>query len=229
MGEWASSGMPFDLSPLEARVLGCLMEKERLTPENYPLSLNSLTAACNQSTNRDPITHYDEKEVENGISALREKKLATMISMAGSRVPKYRHRLTEHFSLEPQEAATLCVLLLRGPQTLGEIRTRTERMFRFGSLDEVAQCLQDLEKDPAGLVSLLPHGAGQKESRYRENLSAAVIMPEQAPAVVGQAAAVSPGSPLPERIAVLGARVEELEGTVVQLKEELAAFRKQFE
>ena len=221
--------MPFDLSPLEARVLGCLVEKERLTPENYPLSLNSLTAACNQSTNRDPIAHYDEKEVENGISALREKKLATMISMAGSRVPKYRHRLTEHFSLEPQEAATLCVLLLRGPQTLGEIRTRTERMFHFGSLDDVAQCLQDLEEDPAGLVSLLPQRAGQKESRYRENLSAVVIMPEQAPAVVGEAAAVSPGSPLPERIAVLEARVEELEGTVVQLKEELAAFRKQFE
>jgi len=148
--------MPFDLTPLETRVLGCLIEKERLTPENYPISLNSLTAACNQTTNRDPITQYDEKTVEDGISSLREKKLAAMISVAGSRVPKYRHRLGEHFSLEPQEIAVLCVLLLRGPQTPGELRTRAERMFRFGSLSDVEHCLQELEKDPSGLVSLLP-------------------------------------------------------------------------
>src|SRR5687768_10329093 len=119
--------MPFDLSALDTRILGCLLEKERLTPENYPLSLNSRTAACNQSTNREPVTSYDEKTVEGGIGSLREKKLVTMLQMAGSRVPKYRHRFPEHFSLESKEMAVLCILLLRGPQTPGELRQRTER------------------------------------------------------------------------------------------------------
>jgi uncharacterized protein YceH (UPF0502 family) len=154
--------MPFELTPLETRVLGCLVEKERLTPENYPLSLNALTAACNQSTNRDPITQYDEKGVEEGINALREKKLASMVSVAGSRVPKYRHRLAEHFSLEPQEMALMCTLLLRGPQTAGELRTRSERMFRFGSLQDLEQSLHDLETDPAVLVSLLAAAPGSE-------------------------------------------------------------------
>jgi uncharacterized protein YceH (UPF0502 family) len=220
--------MPFDLSPLEARVLGCLIEKERLTPENYPLSLNGLTAACNQTTNRDPITHYDEKAVEEGINLLREKKLAAMISMAGSRVPKYRHRLTEHFSLEPQEMALMCVLLLRGHQTLGELRTRSERMFRFGTLQDVEQCLHDLESDPAGLVSLLPQRPGQKESRYKQNLSTPVVEDESSGATI-LPNEVSGGSPLPERVVALEATVQELQNAVAQLREELAAFRRQFE
>jgi uncharacterized protein YceH (UPF0502 family) len=220
--------MPFDLSTLETRVLGCLIEKERLTPENYPLSLNSLTAACNQSTNRDPITHYEEGAVEEGVSSLREKKLASMVSMAGSRVPKYRHRLTEQFSLEPQEMALICVLLLRGPQTLGELRTRSERMFRFGSLQDVEQCVRDLESDPAGLVSLLPQRPGQKESRYTQNLSVAVAE-EEGTAAMTHAAGSSGGSPLPERITALETTVQELQDTVAQLREELATFRRQFE
>ena len=127
--------MPLELNALETRILGCLLEKERLTPENYPLSLNSLTAACNQSTNRDPVTAYDEKTVEEGLNALRDKKLAMVLFGAGSRVQKYRHRLPDHYALEPKEIGLICVLLLRGPQTLGELRTRTERFYGFPSLD----------------------------------------------------------------------------------------------
>jgi uncharacterized protein YceH (UPF0502 family) len=223
--------MPFDLTPLEARVLGALLEKERVTPENYPISLNALTAACNQTTARDPITHYDEKTVEEGISALREKRLAAMISMAGSRVPKYKHRLLEHFTLEPQEIAILCVLLLRGPQTLGELRTRTERLFRFGSLPDVEHCLQELENDPSVLVSLLPQRPGQKERRYVQNLSIRGTEENYAPEMP---ASIPTGSspatpPLPERIGALEAQVQELQAEVRVLKEELSAFRKQFE
>ena len=114
-------------------MLGCLLEKERLTPENYPISLNSLTAACNQSTNRDPVTAYDERTVDDGLTALREKKLAVMIHAAGSRVQKYRHNLPAHYELQPREVALLCVLMLRGPQTPGELRIRTERFHSFAS------------------------------------------------------------------------------------------------
>jgi uncharacterized protein YceH (UPF0502 family) len=205
------------------------MEKERVTPENYPLSLNSLTVACNQTTNRDPIASYSEKEVEEGIALLREKKLAAMISMAGSRVPKYRHRLSEHFSLEPQETAILCVLLLRGPQTPGELRTRTERMFRFGSLQDVEQCLRDLEADAAGLVSLLPQRPGQKEARYVENLSVKAN-PESVPFVPASSSERSPGStPLPERVLALEEQVMSLQEELQRVRDEFAAFRKQFE
>src|SRR5437879_6202715 len=126
-----------ELTAVEARILGCMLEKERVTPENYPLSLNSLVAACNQSTNRDPVTSFDEKTVDAGLSSLREKKLATVTFGSGARVQKYRHNLLDHFNLEPREVALLCVLLLRGAQTPGELRARTERMFHFASTEEV--------------------------------------------------------------------------------------------
>ena len=126
---------------VETRILGCLLEKERITPENYPLSLNSLIAACNQSTNRDPITAYDARTVEAALDGLRQKKLAVMIMSAGSRVAKFRHELLNHFELSPREVALLSVLLLRGPQTLGELRSRTERMQFFDSLEQVESFL----------------------------------------------------------------------------------------
>ena len=146
----------FTLTPVETRILGCLLEKERITPENYPLSLNSLIAACNQSTNRDPIVAYDAKTVEAGLDGLRQKKLATMIMSAGSRVPKYRHDLLNHFELNPREVALLCVLLLRGPQTLGELRSRTERLQFFDSLEQVESFLAELAKGDSPLVRVLP-------------------------------------------------------------------------
>ena len=118
----------YALSALETRILGCLLEKERVTPENYPLSLNALAAACNQATNREPVTSYDNHTVEDGVNGLREKKLAIAVFGAGSRVQKYRHNLLEHYNFDPKEIAVLCVLMLRGPQTPGELRQRTERM-----------------------------------------------------------------------------------------------------
>src|SRR5260221_545616 len=147
--------MPFELNALETRVLGCLLEKERHTPENYPLSLHALTAACNQSTNREPVTSYDEKHVETGVNALREKKLASVIFGAGSRVQKYRHLLLNHFELKPPEIAVLCVLLLRGLQTPGELRSRTERLFHFPDLETVQNCLDELALDATPLVRML--------------------------------------------------------------------------
>ncbi len=133
------------LDAVEARILVCLLEKERLTPENYPLSLHSLTAACNQSSNREPVVGYDEKTVETGLYTLREKKLASLIHAAGARVQKYRHNLPDLYELTAGETALLCVLLLRGPQTPGELRTRTERAYRFERIEEVEAALEDDE------------------------------------------------------------------------------------
>src|SRR5678815_4307059 len=129
--------MAIELTAVETRVLGCLLEKERITPENYPLSLHSLAAACNQSTNREPVVSYDEKTVEAALDGLRGKKLATMIWAAGARVQKFRHNFLDFYSLNPGDIALLCVLLLRGAQTPGELRARAERLHRFENVEEV--------------------------------------------------------------------------------------------
>jgi len=219
--------MPLELNALETRILGCLLEKERLTPENYPLSLNALTAACNQSTNRDPVTAYDEKTVEAGVNALREKKLAMVIFGAGSRVQKYRHRFEDHYVLERPETALICTLLLRGPQTLGELRTRTERFFAFASLDAVRECLDGLAKEGTGLVMLLPQQPGQKEQRYIQRLST--------PEAFEQAAVEIPFREVPAagnlagRVETLEKMVAELHAELQRVREDLATFRKQFE
>jgi uncharacterized protein YceH (UPF0502 family) len=219
--------MQIVLSPAEARVLGCLMEKERTTPENYPMSLNSVTMACNQSTNRDPVVSYDEKIVGDALFELREKKLVSMIHQAGARVEKYRHQLPNFFELQPRDAAVLTVLLLRGPQTPGELRARTERIYSFSGLNEVEACLQELMQGDEPLVKMLPARPGQKEQRYVELLSAEI--PESERAV--QAIPVSESGQL-----TTSSRVETLEEEVVRLKaelqslrEEFSAFRKQFE
>lgn len=215
----------FTLPPLETRILGCLLEKERLTPENYPLSLNGLTAACNQSTNRDPIVSYDEKSVEAGLDSLRQCKLATVIFGAGSRVQKYRHNLLEHFTLERSEVALLCVLLLRGPQTPGELRGRTERMHHFSSLEEVESALAELAADATPLVRILPARPGQKERRYVQLLSG-----EPDPAESQMAGAAQEETPrLPSKVEILESEVATLKAEVRQLREEFASFRKQFE
>lgn len=218
----------FTLSPVETRILGCLLEKERITPENYPLSLNSLTAACNQSTNRDPITAYDARTVETGLDGLRQKKLAVMIMSAGSRVAKFRHELLNHFDLSPREVALLCALLLRGPQTLGELRSRTERMQFFDSLEQVESFLADLARGESPLVRVLPARPGQKERRYVQLLSGEPIVPESAeenespPAEAGSAMDTS-------RLQAVEQQVAELKAELRDLREELLSFRKQFE
>jgi uncharacterized protein len=220
----------FTLSPVETRILGCLLEKERITPENYPLSLNSLIAACNQSTNRDPIVAYDAKTVEAGLDALRQKKLATMIMSAGSRVSKYRHQLLNHFELNPREVALLCVLLLRGPQTPGELRSRTERLQFFDSLEQVEAFLGELAKGDSPLVRVLQARPGQKEKRYVQLISGEPVLPESPPSEISFPA---PAVELPpeeiSRIDALEKEVAGLKAELQQLREELLLFRKQFE
>lgn len=220
--------MAFALNALETRVLGCLLEKERHTPENYPLSLHALTAACNQSTNREPVTGYDEKTVEEGVNALREKKLASVVFGAGSRVQKYRHLLLNHYTLEPPEIALLCVLLLRGPQTPGELRLRTERMFNFGTLEAVQSRLDDLAIDATALVRLLDPRPGQKERRYAQILSVESIHAEPSADIIP-----FPHEPAPrpdgDRLLTLENEVASLKAELVQLRAEFAAFRQQFE
>ena len=219
--------MPLDLNPVESRILGCLLEKERTVPENYPLSLNALIAACNQTTNRDPVTAYDQQTIEEGIFTLRDKKLATVIFGSGSRVQKYRHNLPEHFELDRRDSAVLCVLLLRGPQTAGELRSRTERLFHFSNLEELEACLIGLERGDSPLVRLLPQQPGQKERRYIHLFS-----PE--PEGGWQAAPPEPLTisrpPLADsRIEALQTEVAALREEVAELKTRFAEFKKQFE
>jgi len=213
--------------------LGCLIEKERITPEGYPLSLHALTAACNQTTARDPVTSYDEKVVEQGLDALREKKLATMVWGAGSRVQKFRHNLPDAYDLEPGEIAVLCVLMLRGRQTPGELRTRTERMNAFANTQEVEACLQKLMEGSDPLVRILPHSPGQKERRYVQLLSGEPAA-EEAGAPVSSVASepvTGAGAPVTQksRMDLMEAEVSALKGEIAALREEFAGFRKQFE
>ena len=216
----------FSLTSIETRILGCLLEKERITPENYPLSLNSLIAACNQSTNRDPVVSYDEKTVETGVNALREKKLATMTLGAGSRVPKYRHNLLDHFELNQREVALLCILLLRGPQTPGEIRSRAERLQFFDSLEQVESFLSNLTQGADPLVRVLPPQSGQKERRYVQLVSGEPLLLTVPEIPYSAPSGENPGQ---NQIEALENEVVALKELVQQLREEFAAFRKQFE
>jgi len=211
--------------------LGCLIEKERITPEGYPLSLHALTAACNQSTARDPVTSYDEKVVEQGLDALREKKLATMVWGAGSRVQKFRHNLPDAYDLEPGEIAVLCVLMLRGRQTPGELRTRTERMNAFANTEAVEACLQKLMEGSDPLVRILPHSPGQKERRYVQLLSGEPAAEEAGAVVAASEPAGVAGVPVTQksRVDLLEAEVSALKAEIAALREEFAGFRKQFE
>jgi uncharacterized protein YceH (UPF0502 family) len=220
----------FALTPIEARILGCLLEKERTTPENYPLSINALTAACNQSTNRDPVMSLDEKTVEAGVNSLREKKLASVIFGAGSRVQKYRHRLPEHYELTPAETALICVLLLRGPQTPGELRGRTERMAPFESTTEVEARLDELARGDSPLVLKQPARPGQKESRYIQLLSAEVPAQDESTSAISQLPSAIPTEPTsPSKLEALTTEIANLRTELEQLREEFRTFRKQFE
>jgi uncharacterized protein YceH (UPF0502 family) len=160
-------GMVFDLDPVQARVLGSLSEKDLATPEYYPLSLNALLNACNQKTNREPVVQYDEVTVRAALAGLAERGWVREVFEPGSRVPKYSHCLVEKFELRRSEQAVLTVLLLRGPQTPGELRTRADRLYDFPDLDSVLTALRRLsEREPAPLVRQLPRQPGMKESRW---------------------------------------------------------------
>jgi uncharacterized protein YceH (UPF0502 family) len=210
------------LTGTEARVLGALVEKDITTPEYYPLSLNALVNACNQKNNREPVMSLDEDAVRAALSTLQEKRLAGSASGADSRVTKYEHHLQEVFNLNRRETALLCVLLLRGPQTPGELRGRAERMHHFEDLTEVQSSLQRLIEREPPLVSMLPRQPGTKEARYTHLLSGELEAwtPPAAPSAT---------APDDSRMAQLEATVENLQNEMAELKRELAEFRKQFD
>jgi hypothetical protein len=214
--------MDFTLDADEVRVLGSLLEKEITTPEYYPLSLNALLNACNQKSNRDPAVHFDEDTVERALYTLRDKGLALNITGAGSRVPKFGHRLSEKLNLGRRELAILCELMVRGPQTLGELRTRAERMHPFDDLAEVESVLDRMMPE---LVTKLPRRPGEKEARYAHLLSGT---PEMAIASDEQVSDfVAP--PRFDRMAQLEAEVAALRRELEDLKQQFAGFQKQFE
>jgi uncharacterized protein YceH (UPF0502 family) len=213
------------LDPVEARVLGALIEKEITTPDYYPLSLNALVNACNQKNNRDPVMNLDEESVRDALQTLQEKRLAGPASGADSRVTKYEHRAQEVFNFTRGETAVMCVLLLRGPQTPGELRGRGERMHRFEDLDEVQSALQKLMQREPALLKVLPRQPGTKESRYVHLLSGDVELPEapQSLALTNRSGGED------ARVARLEEEVEELRKDIANLKDQFAGFRKQFE
>jgi uncharacterized protein YceH (UPF0502 family) len=190
--------------PVEIRVLGCLIEKQRTTPDQYPLSLNSLRLACNQTTNREPIVEYDEQTIRDALTRMSEKGWARLASGPSSRAVKFRHLLDEALGVTPSQLALLGVLMLRGPQTPGELKQRTERMYPFPSLGDVESTLSALVERE--LVARLPRRPGQKEQRYVQLVGeAAEAVPLPAPEPPGDLAA---------RIAALEERVARLEGSL---------------
>jgi len=214
------------LNDVEVRVLGALIEKDITTPDYYPLSLNALVNACNQKNNRDPVTSLEESAVRDALSSLQDKGLAGPASGAESRVTKYEHRLQEVFNFGRPEVAVLCVLLLRGPQTVGELRGRSERMHRFNDLAEVQSALQRLIQREPPLAKVLPRQPGTKEARY-VHLLAGDSAEWQPTATAEPGAGVAP--PVPDRITELEHQVTSLRDEIAGLREELAAFRKQFQ
>ena len=207
--------MDLHLEPAEIRVVGSLIEKEITTPEYYPLSLNALVNACNQKSNRDPVVAYDDALVDLALESLRHKGLLTTVTGSGSRVPKFGHRFADRLNLGRRETAILCELMLRGPQTSGELRGRTERMHRF---DDVAEIESVLDRMPELLVKL-PRRPGEKEGRYAHLIS-------------GQPAIESVEDHPPvrqDRLAALEIEVSQLRQEVDSLKTQFTAFRGQFE
>lgn len=209
--------MDWQLDSAEARVLGSLLEKEIATPEYYPLSLNALVTACNQKTNRDPVVSYEEETVESALDSLRAKSLSFRITGRDTRVPKHGQRFTEQFNLGRREAAVICVLLLRGPQTPGELRGRTERLYSFDDLESVESTLHRLAE--MQFVTQLPRQPGFKDQRWAHLLSGDVEVSETAPPAP---APVERGPSDRDRIA-------RLEEDLAGLRAEFEDFRRRFE
>jgi uncharacterized protein len=214
----------FTLTDIEARVLGSLAEKESTTPDYYPLSLNALVNACNQKSNRDPVMNLDEDTVRDALDSLNAKNLAGAASGAESRVTKHEHRLQEVFNFTRGEAAVICALLLRGPQTPGELRGHSERMFQFAELTDVQSTLQRLMTREPALVRVLPRQPGTKEARYMH-----LLCGDAAPVAAEQISTLTSNSLGDDRVARLESLVEALQAELAEVKTQLAAFRKQFE
>ncbi|MGB7151007.1 MAG: YceH family protein [Terriglobales bacterium] len=218
--------MDIKLTANEVRVLGSLIEKDITTPEYYPLSLNALLNACNQKSNRDPVMQLDEDAVRDALEGLQQQRMAGPARGADSRVTKYEQRLQEVFNFTRPEIAVLCVLLLRGPQTPGELRSRSERLFHFEALDDVQSALQKLMQRDPPLAKVLARQPGTKESRYAHLLAGDVIEAE-VPAHAGSIA--ERNSEATDRIAQLEEEVAELRREVGEVKDQLERFRRQFE
>ncbi len=221
--------MDLTFAPIEVRVLGALIEKSLTTPEYYPLSINSLANACNQKSNREPVVNYDDKSVLRAVEGLRDKSLTMMVTGAGSRVSKYKHTFARRFQLNEKEVAVLCLLMLRGPQTVGEIRGRSSRLFDFANLQEVEEALNGLMRRGEGaFVVQLPRQPGRKESRYAHLFCGPPEISEEAPEPRFEAAAEG-GLVESERLIRLEAAVEALQIELEALKQKFAEFRQQFE
>jgi uncharacterized protein YceH (UPF0502 family) len=211
------------LNEVEVRVLGSLVEKQLTTPEYYPLTINALTAACNQKSNRDPVVSYDESTISQALDSLREKNLVYVFYGSTSRVVKYKHMLPSVYELGPDEVAVMAVLMLRGPQTIGELRERSGRMHEFGGLLEVQETLDRLAKRDDPLVMKLERQVGQKDARYVHLLAGE---PDISVISAPRAAPVSSGN---GRIEALESEVNALKAEVDSLRALFEEFRKQFE
>ncbi len=216
------------LTDIETRVLGSLIEKDITTPDYYPLSLNALVNACNQKNNRDPVMTLDEAAVRDALATLQEKRLAGPASGADSRVTKFEHRLQEVFNFDRREIAVVCVLLLRGPQTPGELRSRADRMYHFEALEDVVSTLDRLAQREPPLARVLPREPGTKESRYTHLFSGepptvdVSVARALLPATAGADSTADRVTALEEEVALLRTELNEVQ-------QQLAAFRKQFE
>jgi uncharacterized protein YceH (UPF0502 family) len=225
------------LTDIETRVLGSLIEKDITTPDYYPLSLNALVNACNQKNNRDPVMTLDESTVRDALNTLQEKRLAGPASGADSRVTKFEHRLQEVFNFDRREIAVVCVLLLRGPQTPGELRSRTDRMYHFEALEDVVSTLDRLAQREPPLARGLPRQPGTKEARYAHLFSGEPPMSAAAEdANVGRADVNGSRAPSPaaadstaDRLTALEEEVSRLRRELFEVQQQLNTFRRQFE
>ncbi len=220
------------LTEIQTRVLGSLVEKDITTPDYYPLSLNALVNACNQKNNREPVTYFDEQTVREALNTLQEKRLAGPAGGADSRVTKYEHRLQEVFNFDRREIAVLCVLLLRGPQTPGELRSRADRMYHFEALEDVVSTLDRLSQRDPPVARVLPRQPGTKEARYTHlfsgepEVTAINVVRTFPPENAGFSHEIGHS---PDRLTSLEQEVTALRAEVSTLKQQLATFRKQFE
>jgi len=213
-----------ELSETEARVVGCLVEKQLTTPEYYPLTLNALTAACNQKTNREPVVSFDEETVTRTLENLREKNLVYVFYGSSSRVPKYKHMLPSVYELSPPEVAVVSVLMLRGAQTIGELNQRTSRLYEFSGLNEISETLDGLAKRDEPIVVKLERQIGQKEARYAHLLSGEIDVE-----AMSNLREVSSGQTRNDRIAELERETENMRSEFNLFRQEFEDFKKQFE
>jgi hypothetical protein len=220
---------PVILTEIETRVLGSLIEKDITTPDYYPLSLNALVNACNQKNNRDPVMTLDESSVRDALASLQEKRMAGPASGADSRVTKFEHRLQEVFNFDRREIAIVCVLLLRGPQTPGELRSRTDRMYHFEGLDDIVSTLDRLAQREPPLACVLPRQPGTKESRYTHLFSGEPAISEDLNVARKPTLATAGTNSAADRLVALEEEVSLLRQELSEVQQQLASFRKQFE